>query len=166
MFEEYGGSLGRMAKQPLGKLRVQFLKVNGVGPETADSILLYAFDKPVFVVDAYTKRLLYRHRMIPHNAGYDEVQRIFMGQLKPRLQVFNEYHALIVALGKKFCKTKPRCHDCPLNNCNYSLVYKCAYCHKALLNPEDRHIVKHRRKLNIGGRSFFPYVCRQCHFFK
>ena len=96
-------------------LRSQLLSVKGIGPETADSILLYALDRPVFVVDAYTRRVLLRHRLIEEGATYDEIQGIFLKNLKPGLRLFNEYHALLVRLGKEFClKSKPRCKSCPL----------------------------------------------------
>jgi endonuclease-3 related protein len=96
-------------------LRQQLLSVNGIGPETADSILLYALNKPVFVVDAYTKRILSRHRFIPENADYDLVQNLFRQNLKNNVKLFNEFHALLVKLGKEFClKNKPKCSICPL----------------------------------------------------
>jgi len=113
---EYKGDILKMRKEPLGLLRDKLLSVNGIGPETADSILLYALDKPIFVVDAYTKRFLYRHNLIPQNASYEAVQSIFMSCLKGDIQLFNEYHALIVRLGKEFCRTKALCEHCPLND--------------------------------------------------
>lgn len=116
LFAEYNGDLKRMSEQPADVLRKQLLQVNGIGPETADSILLYALDKPVFVVDAYTKRFLSRHHWINPQASYDEVQKVFSEQLPAKRALFNEYHALIVRLGKKLCKTHPCCEDCPLND--------------------------------------------------
>ena len=96
-------------------LRRQLLSVNGIGPETADSILLYALEKPIFVVDAYTKRILSRHRLIQEGAGYTEIQNLFMKNLRKNVRLFNEYHALLVRLGKEFClKKKPKCEICPL----------------------------------------------------
>jgi len=96
-------------------LRQALLAVNGIGPETADSILLYALDKPVFVVDAYTRRIFFRHRLIKEGAAYQEIQDLFMKNLKKDVELFNEYHALLVKLGKDFClKTKPRCEICPI----------------------------------------------------
>jgi len=95
--------------------RQQLLAVNGIGPETADSILLYALNQPVFVVDAYTKRILTRHSLIKEGASYDEVQNLFMCGLKKDAKLFNEYHALLVKLAKDFClKNKPKCNVCPL----------------------------------------------------
>ena len=115
MFDNYGGSARRMSQAPAGILRRQLLSVKGIGPETADSILLYALGKPVFVVDAYTKRIFSRHKAVKETDSYDEVQGFFMQNLKKDVQLFNEYHALIVELGKEFCRKKnPRCGACPL----------------------------------------------------
>jgi endonuclease-3 related protein len=150
LFSEYDGHLGRMKKEDLCLLRKKLLNVNGIGPETADSILLYAFDKPIFVVDAYTKRVLYRHNIVSHDADYDTIQEIFMKSMDHDVQVFNEYHALIVRLGKDFCKSKPLCEQCVLKNFHYSLMMKCLVCHRAL--PER----KNRRGLNPG------YFCSRC----
>lgn len=114
-FKEYGGSAKKMLPVDTRRLRQQLLCVKGIGPETADSILLYALGKPVFVVDAYTKRIFSRHEFFPEGAGYDEVQGLFTRHLKKDVRRFNEYHALIVRLGKDFClKNKPRCATCPL----------------------------------------------------
>lgn len=110
----YGSSLNSVASQNTDKLREEFLNVNGVGPETCDSILLYAFNRPVFVVDAYTKRVFSRHGLFSDTAGYDEVQKIFMDNLPRDKGLFNEYHALIVRLAKEICKTRPDCAACPL----------------------------------------------------
>ena len=98
-------------------VRNRLLALKGIGPETADSILLYAGDKPVFVVDAYTHRFLARHSLIPEEAGYDEIQDLFISGLPEDLALFNEYHALIVRLGKEFCKkSEPLCAECPLRD--------------------------------------------------
>lgn len=111
----YGDSLARMRKVPLAELRQKLLSVNGIGPETADSILLYAFNKPVFVVDAYTRRVFSRHGLVPADASYGDIQAYCMRNLAGGSGVFNEFHALIVRLGKEYClKTKPRCGSCPL----------------------------------------------------
>jgi len=113
----YGADAKKMSGIDTLYLRQQLLSVNGVGPETADSILLYALDKPVFVVDAYTRRILLRHHLIGEDAGYDKIQNLFMKNLKPAVRLFNEYHALLVKLGKEFClKNKPRCDLCPLKS--------------------------------------------------
>lgn len=111
---EYAGDINKMRQQPLGPLRERLLSVNGIGPETADSILLYACDKPIFVIDSYTKRVLSRHGLIEKGTGYAEVQRLFMKNLPPEVPLFQEYHALFVRLAKTFCRTKPRCTGCPL----------------------------------------------------
>ena len=113
----YGNDPARMKKVPLAALRPELLSINGIGPETADSMLLYAFDKPVFVVDAYTRRILSRHRLIPESASYADIQAFFMKGLCPNVRLFNEFHALIVRLGKEYClKNNPRCGLCPLKN--------------------------------------------------
>ena len=139
LFARYNGNIRKMSAANTAVLRRQLLSVNGIGPETADSILLYALGKPVFVIDAYTKRILGRHALIKADAGYDEVQGLFMENLKrerpyeiPRrfapqdeqskrwknsaiAQLFNEYHALLVKLAKDFClKSKPKCNTCPI----------------------------------------------------
>ncbi len=114
-YKEYDGNISEMKKEPINILRKKLLSVNGIGPETADSILLYALDKPIFVVDAYTRRLLLRHRIIAADTDYDDIQNVFMSRLPHNVDMFNEYHALIVRLGKDFCKTTPVCEKCPLN---------------------------------------------------
>ena len=150
LFNEYDGDLKEMKKEDCRLLRQKLLNVNGIGPETADSILLYAFDKPVFVIDAYTKRMLYRHNMIALDADYDVIQEMFMKFLGNDARMFNEYHALIVRLGKDFCKLKPLCDQCALNNFYYSLTIKCCLCHRALPKRSDRRPLQ-------GG-----YLCREC----
>ncbi len=117
-FIDYSGAdIKNISHIPASSLRRELLSVKGIGPETADSILLYALNKPVFVVDAYTKRILSRHRVIGPDAGYDEIQNLFMKNLKSRVKLFNEYHALLVKLGKEFClKNEPRCKACPLKS--------------------------------------------------
>jgi endonuclease-3 related protein len=114
LFENYDGNINRMGKERLKILRAKLLKVNGIGPETADSILLYGLKKPIFVVDAYTKRVFLRHEMISESASYGEIQRLFMNHLPHNKRLFNEYHALLVHLGKTLCKKVPRCDICPL----------------------------------------------------
>lgn len=112
---DFGGSLKGMFATPTPELRDKLLAVHGIGPETADSILLYAGRHPIFVVDAYTKRMLARHSVISEKASYDEVQQLFMRYLPADKQHFNEYHALIVNVGKKWCRARaPRCAECPL----------------------------------------------------
>lgn len=115
LFNSCKGRLAIMEKRGLGDLRRQLLSVRGIGPETADSILLYAMKKPIFVVDAYTKRILSRHNFIKEDAAYEEIQNLFMKNLENDVQLFNEYHALLVKLGKDYClKSKPKCDICPL----------------------------------------------------
>lgn len=111
---EYHGSLKRMKKEEMQTLRVRLLQVHGVGPETADSILLYALEKPVFVIDAYTKRIFSRHRLMEYDKSYEEFQKIFHSSLKKDVKFFNEYHALLVRLGKTYCRKKPICKGCPI----------------------------------------------------
>jgi endonuclease-3 related protein len=112
---EYGGSLSRMTREKTAALREALLGVHGIGPETADSILLYACGKPVFVVDAYTGRILRRHHIISEDAGYKEIQQLMMSELPRSVKLYNEFHALLVKLGKEYCKKKnPRCGECPL----------------------------------------------------
>ncbi len=116
----YGGSLDLMGRRGIGALREELLAVNGIGPETADSILLYALQKPIFVVDAYTRRIFHRLGLSSADASYDDLQGMFESALPRDLGLFNEYHALIVALGKNTCKPKPRCESCPLmRGCKY-----------------------------------------------
>jgi endonuclease-3 related protein len=110
----YGGDLMRMFSEPLLSLREKILTVKGIGPETADSILLYAGGKSIFVVDAYTKRILSRHGMIADGASYGDIQDLFMRNLPQDVSLYKEYHALLVRLAKTFCKTKPHCAECPL----------------------------------------------------
>jgi endonuclease-3 related protein len=112
--EQHDGSLERLFALELPELRGQLLSVKGIGPETADCILLYAANKPVFVVDAYTRRFMERHGWCDPKISYDDLAARFTDQLKPDVQQFNEYHALIVRLGKEHCKTKPACAGCPL----------------------------------------------------
>ena len=118
LFNEYDGSLDKMFKTNLSELREKLLKINGIGPETADSILLYAGNYPIFVIDAYTKRILQRHNIINDGIDYHPLQRLFMNNLPEDADLFNEYHALIVKTAKDFCKKKPLCDICPLNNPN------------------------------------------------
>ena len=141
----YGGSLTKMFRRPTSELREELLSLNGVGPETADSILLYAGQHPIFVVDAYTKRIAARHAILPENADYEEFRMLFeknlalvqpgdgtrdstgaaahlpsrmsMSSRSPLAQVFNEMHGLLVGVGKSCClKSAPRCELCLLRS--------------------------------------------------
>jgi endonuclease-3 related protein len=143
--QNYGGSLARMFRRPTSELREEFLALNGVGPETADSILLYAGQHPIFVVDAYTKRIAARHGILSQNAGYEEFRRLFemglassqpldhtrvfhggaahppsrmsLSSRSPHAQVFNDMHGLLVGVGKNYClKSSARCEQCPLRH--------------------------------------------------
>jgi endonuclease-3 related protein len=116
LFEEYDGNIKKMGRERLGELREKLLGVKGIGPETADSILLYGLKKTIFVVDAYTRRILSRHGIISEKASYEEVQKLFMDYLPHDEKLFNEYHALFVYLGKTVCKKIPRCELCPLRD--------------------------------------------------
>ena len=110
----YGGDLGKMFKEETEKLREELLAVNGIGEETADSILLYAGNKPVFVVDAYTKRVFERHRYLKGGETYQEIQKIFTELLPRKTGLYNDYHAQIVEAGKDFCRKIHHCNACPL----------------------------------------------------
>ena len=141
--QQYSGSLSRMFTQPTAKLRTELLELNGVGPETADSILLYAGNHPVFVVDAYTRRVLLRHGIINQKTSYEEIRAMIEQAVSssgaeslvvknlgsdPRhpvsrmsssartelAQHYNELHALIVRVGNHYCRAKPICEGCPL----------------------------------------------------
>lgn len=114
LINEYHGSMSGMAKEDLGAIRTKLMAVNGIGPETADSIILYALEKPVFVIDAYTKRVLSRHNILAQDASYDAFQAFFHSKLRKDISLFNEYHALFVRLAKENCRTKPLCAGCPL----------------------------------------------------
>jgi endonuclease-3 related protein len=125
----YGGDLRKMRRQSAARLRKELLAVNGVGPETADSILLYALGKRVFVIDAYTKRIFSRHRIVfsSHrmlsdrnpplifSLPYEDWQKLFTDFLPPNLRIFNDFHAQIVRVAKTYCKSQRfLCRDCPM----------------------------------------------------
>lgn len=115
LVEHYGGSIKRMGRRPLGILREELLAVHGIGPETADDILLYACEKPVFVVDAYTRRILSRHGLVHPNIRYEPLRAIFEERLDHDTHLFKEYHGLIVWTAKEFCRKQPQCDECPLS---------------------------------------------------
>jgi endonuclease-3 related protein len=113
--DEYGGSLVRMFHAPTGELREKLLSIHGIGPETADSILLYAGQHPVFVVDAYTHRILGRHELAPEKRDYEAMRSLFESSLPRETPLYNEFHALLVNVGKNWCRPRdPRCGECPL----------------------------------------------------
>jgi endonuclease-3 related protein len=114
---EYGGSLAEMFRTPTAALREKLLSIHGIGPETADSILLYAGKHPVFVVDAYTRRLLERHNLAGPSQSYEEIRQLFERSVPGDAPLYNEFHALIVRTGKEYCRTRnPRCSECPLHS--------------------------------------------------
>lgn len=118
LIKNYDGSLKKLFKNNMQKLRKELLSVNGIGPETADSIMLYAAKKPVFVIDAYTKRIM--GRLGYKEETYDGLQQLFMQNLPNSERLFNECHALFVELGKSICKKQPLCKKCPVNeDCSY-----------------------------------------------
>ena len=113
--KEHRGSLAEMSCTPTATLREQLLGVHGIGPETADSILLYAGNRPVFVVDAYTRRILQRHGLATGKESYEEIRGLFEKSLPNDSQLFNEFHALIVHTSKNYCRTRaPLCSQCAL----------------------------------------------------
>jgi endonuclease-3 related protein len=113
----YGGQDRNFQSVPTIRIRRELLAVKGIGPETADSILLYALKRPVFVVDAYTRRIFTRHHLFSEDLTYNDIRRLFETNLPRRPRVYNEYHALIVRLGKDFCKkNEPLCAACPLRD--------------------------------------------------
>ncbi len=113
---KYNGSIEKMKEEGLWPLRDKLLKVKGIGKETADSILLYALNMPIFVVDAYTKRIFSRHHIVPEDIEYDALQHFFMENLPQDIELYNEYHAQIVLTGKTYCRKKPLCDTCPLKD--------------------------------------------------
>ncbi|WP_318556185.1 endonuclease III domain-containing protein [Geobacter anodireducens] len=114
-FERFDGKLERMFAGEWRELRRELLGVRGIGRETADSILLYAGEKPTFVVDAYTKRLFSALGLVEPTADYESVRALFMGNLPDDTALFNEYHALVVEHCKRHCTTRPRCGGCGLH---------------------------------------------------
>ena len=114
IYEEYSASIEKIKTYDQNDLRTRLLSIQGVGEETADSMLLYAFDKPIFVIDAYTKRFLGNHGLYEGKCTYGQAQHFFMTNLPSDLNLYNEYHALIVALGQNYCFKAPKCDTCPL----------------------------------------------------
>ncbi len=112
--DDHGGSLRRLLAGDLESARRRLLLIHGIGPETADAILLYAANRPTFVVDAYTKRVLRRHGVVSDCDDYEKIQGLFHTALEPDSKVFNEYHALLVAVGKRHCRARAQCESCPL----------------------------------------------------
>ena len=110
----YSNRISRMRKERLRALRKELLSVKGIGPETADSIILYAVKKPIFVIDAYTKRIMSCLGICELDSDYCDMQDIFMSNLPKSVKLFNEYHALLVEHAKTICKAKPKCSECVL----------------------------------------------------
>ena len=114
--EQYDADINSMKRMPTARLRKELLGVTGIGQETADSILLYAVRRPVFVVDAYTRRIFSRHDLFNNKLGYERIRSLFECHMPRSPKLYNEYHALIVRCAKEFCrKHDPRCTDCPLH---------------------------------------------------
>jgi len=120
LFAEYHGDLRLVEKVSTDVLREKLLSIKGIGRETADSILLYAFERPGFVIDTYTFRVLSRHYLIDEYCEYDQMKDLFERNLKPDVKLFNEFHALFVCVGKDFCKPRPKCQGCPLDCLSHS----------------------------------------------
>lgn len=119
--ERYGNNLDELFASDTDSLRQQLLSIHGIGQETADSIILYAGNKPIFVIDAYTRRIISRIGLAPDNTSYAAYQHLFMDNLPADVSLYNEYHALLVCLGKAVCRSHPLCQQCCLDKtCNYS----------------------------------------------
>ncbi len=117
LYENYEGKLEKMFDEDMYLLRDKLLSIKGIGPETADCIILYGGNKPIFVIDTYTYRVLSRHGLVPEQTSYNEMQELFMDSLNLDPGIFNEYHALLVKVGKERCKKqKPICAGCPLED--------------------------------------------------
>ena len=121
LFHNHAGRLTNLENLGTDRLRAELLAVNGIGRETADSILLYAFNREIFVVDAYTARIAVRHHLIEPGADYEQIRELFQSNLPPDVKFFNEYHALLVRVGKQFCKPSAKCAGCPLEKLPHTL---------------------------------------------
>jgi endonuclease-3 related protein len=131
------GDLSSLASEDTNALRCELLALRGVGRETADSILLYAIGKPVFVVDAYTRRIAARLRLVPEGAAYESTQQYFVARLPEDARLFNEFHGLLVHLAKEHCRARPVCLACPLEAC----------CPSADRSPATEHVANVRTRL-------------------
>jgi len=125
LFENYDGILDNLDNVDTDTLRTELLAIKGIGPETADSILLYALNREIFVIDAYTARVACRHHLIDPPADYHQLQDLFQSNLPQDIKLFNEYHALLVRAGKQFCRPKAGCSGCPLENLPHSTDIEC-----------------------------------------
>ncbi|HIE34134.1 MAG TPA: endonuclease III domain-containing protein [Candidatus Altiarchaeales archaeon] len=121
LYERYEGNLTKLFELDTEKLRRELLSVWGIGQETADSIILYAANKPTFVIDAYTKRIMSKLGFATEDTTYHDLKKFFELRIPNDIRIYKEFHALLVELGKNYCKVKPRCDICPLNDmCNES----------------------------------------------
>ena len=118
---EYSGELENVEQLNTSRLREELLSIKGIGPETADSILLYAFNRPVFVVDTYTARICGRHGLIEPPFEYEQLQELFQYNLPEDVKMFNEFHALLVQVGKEYCRPKAKCTGCPLESLPHNI---------------------------------------------
>jgi len=119
--EHYNDNLDKLFANDTNSLRQQLLSIYGIGQETADSIILYAANKPIFVIDAYTRHIINHIGLTPENNSYNAYQLLFMDNLPADVRLFNEYHALLVHLAKNVCRSRPLCRQCCLNNmCHFS----------------------------------------------
>ncbi|MFW6121157.1 MAG: endonuclease III domain-containing protein [Petrotogales bacterium] len=131
LYKNFKGDLDKFFNRDLSQIRMELLSLNGIGPETADSMLLYAGNHPIFVVDAYTKRICQRLDVKIEGDSYDKIQQYFQGELhknfpkKDTAQLYKQLHALIVELAKTYCKKVPKCTSCPLKSqCRFNLSQK------------------------------------------
>ncbi len=122
--DRYQDHLDKLFANNIDDLRQQLLSVHGIGQETADSIILYGANKPIFVIDAYTRRILSRIGLAPETTSYTAYQSLFMDNLPADAELFQEYHALLVCLAKNVCRSRPLCHQCCLNNICQSSNYQ------------------------------------------
>jgi len=121
LFENYDGKLKNLESVEAEQLRAELLSIKGVGRETADSILLYAYNRAIFVVDTYTARIAIRHGLIEPDADYEQLRDLFESNLPEDIQLYNEFHALLVRSGNQFCRPKARCQGCPLEKLPHTL---------------------------------------------
>ncbi len=121
LFRDYDGDLTRLGELDTEQLRAELLAIKGIGPETADSILLYTFGREIFVVDAYTARIATRHGLVEPGVDYEQLRELFESNLPRDRQLFNEYHALLVKVGKNWCKPRAQCAGCPLEKLPHTI---------------------------------------------
>ena len=120
--EHYEDNISKLFANNTDYLRQQLLSIHGIGQETADSIILYAANKPIFVIDAYTRRIISRVGLAPDSNNYGAYQALFMDNLPADVRLFNEYHALLVCLAKHVCRSRPLCQQCCLNNICHTYI--------------------------------------------